>query len=624
MPPSPPAGFTFSPLPPSGYTTSLDDTRLPLRSTAAFLNSLQSSAGLSESGIYPSVEDVVQRLRKVEEALKRTGHYEQIACQVDVHGSSSNVQVMNSDDNSKNDNSNGDGRGVQGTVTARWNIIEKGAGYLKTYAGVNPDLSDVSGGLMEVGVINKSSGEDGGSGSGNSSGNSGSDSNRNPGNVPTEISLTGGLRNALGYGETIVASLTGDGALQSALSGGNIKEWFQGTAPGPSIEIKAEKHSPFPSLGMIGLFGLIGIMKNGKNGQNGQNRQNRMKQPSPLQPPPPHNSLFFHTSLTGLLRSRTSHVFARGYTHETLNSLSLSSTIDTFKGLNGPQFTLELCRNEDRIIPEIRPKTTIPACSSEVLRECYGIGDEGRRRQGGGNFSIKGIFQTGRIQSSLFDHAENANANANAKKMQSTVRLSVEKVFSQMNVSGSSGGFTKATAKLVQDSLIGPAKLGLRSHLSLSMGGIFGLFGGTSPPGTGREDRFYLGGPCDLKGYQGGGCGGRRGVRPDDNGRTDAGGGEFCWWSTLGISGKLPGEITTKYQARWTTYAQAGCLGRTLQEVQDIGNTRVGIGAGIMVPAGGGRLEITTTKIIRIGTNGEMDRRYNGWFPQIGIQFEIG
>ena len=103
--------------------------------------------------------------------------------------------------------------------------------------------------------------------------------------------------------------------------------------------------------------------------------------------------------------------------------------------------------------------------------------------------------------------------------------------------------------------------------------------------------------------------------------RHTALGGNIFGLVGVGLSGKLPFELGREWGARWCLFSQAGSLGDRINKVTNAENVKVNVGAGIHVPSPYGQVEITTTKVVK---SKEGDVKYNGWFPQIGINFEIG
>ncbi|GKY90445.1 hypothetical protein MPSEU_000018300 [Mayamaea pseudoterrestris] len=176
-------------------------------------------------------------------------------------------------------------------------------------------------------------------------------------------------------------------------------------------------------------------------------------------------------------------------------------------------------------------------------------------------------------------------------------------------------GFVKATASAsVHKPVIGDA---LCLHASCSAGYLHNLnFGGLTRPAT-ISDRFFVGGPMQLRGFSPSGIGPR--AKTLAQGPGDALGGDFYYTASLMASVLNP--ALARINARLFGFCNVGtCVGSVhqLNPLQVLTSTRASVGVGLSTCLFGPRLELTYALPIRSGPR-DVTRQF-----QLGMGFTFG
>jgi len=215
------------------------------------------------------------------------------------------------------------------TVTIR--PTGKSKFFLKSYAGVNPDLADVTGAVS-----------------------SGGSRNNLTGGIPTEVSLSGGYRGFFGALDVFEVGMKGEGGggfeIEFARKGRqrkSWKEWLGGDYAGPNVTVEGSNITPFiiPRAGGDSLL-----------------------------------PLFLHSSVNFSLNESTSYLLTRGYSSLDLTAISGTVRLESIQGRaeGGPWFEAEMKRQVRRIVPDVTKagKKGPPAvlCSKETLAWGYPVG----------------------------------------------------------------------------------------------------------------------------------------------------------------------------------------------------------------------------------------------------------
>jgi len=165
---------------------------------------------------------------------------------------------------------------------------------------------------------------------------------------------------------------------------------------------------------------------------------------------------------------------------------------------------------------------------------------------------------------------------------------------------------------------------GLSFHASLNGGLIRPItYGGLCSPVTNLADRFFVGGPLQLRGFLPAGIGPRAETGGSSTPGGDAMGGDFYYTATAAGSVPFPGIPFLKNNGiRLMGFANAGTVsslnGGNIPLQSILKSTRVSVGGGITMGLGVGRLEATYAIPIRYGPR---DARKNA---QFGLGFNMG
>jgi outer membrane protein assembly factor BamA len=159
-------------------------------------------------------------------------------------------------------------------------------------------------------------------------------------------------------------------------------------------------------------------------------------------------------------------------------------------------------------------------------------------------------------------------------------------------------GFMKATGSMsIHKPVIGDT---LCFHAALSTGYLHNLrFGGLTRPAT-ISDRFFVGGPMQLRGFSQSGIGPR--AKTLANGPGDALGGDFYYTATLMASFSNASLATVN--TRLFGFCNVGtCVGNVMQlsPLQVASSSRASVGLGLSTCMFGPRLELTYAWPIRSG-----------------------
>ena len=134
----------------------------------------------------------------------------------------------------------------------------------------------------------------------------------------------------------------------------------------------------------------------------------------------------------------------------------------------------------------------------------------------------------------------------------------------------------------------------LSFHLHASLGVLKPLaFGGLCSPHSNASDRFYLGGPLTLRGFEQGGVGPRSDPSEPGADGGDALGGEVYHISSLHLSTPFPLPLLAGQGLRLFAF---GCVGNLLNWSElggglgpVLGSARASLGAGVAAPTPVGR-----------------------------------
>jgi outer membrane protein assembly factor BamA len=188
-------------------------------------------------------------------------------------------------------------------------------------------------------------------------------------------------------------------------------------------------------------------------------------------------------------------------------------------------------------------------------------------------------------------------------------------------------GFWKQTAAvsihqpILIDATTNLTTLGL--HAATSMGYLHNLsFGGLTRPAT-VSDRFYVGGPLQLRGFSPAGIGPRafKAKQHSSDGPGDALGGDFFYTATLMASYANASMASPAYNARVFGFCTVGTCVGSLQcssPWQVLASSRASVGVGLSTLMLGPRLEMTYAWPIRSGPR-DVTRRF-----QFGMGFTFG
>jgi outer membrane protein insertion porin family len=159
----------------------------------------------------------------------------------------------------------------------------------------------------------------------------------------------------------------------------------------------------------------------------------------------------------------------------------------------------------------------------------------------------------------------------------------------------------------------------LSLHAACSMGYLHNLgFGGLTRPAT-LSDRFYIGGPMQLRGFSAAGIGPRAKISPTADGPGDALGGDFFYTATLMAS--FTNSSLATANARLFGFCNVGtCVGSILQcsPLQVLASSRASLGVGVATCMLGPRVELTYAWPIRSGPR-DVTRRF-----QFGMGMTFG
>mmetsp|Transcript_21990 Transcript_21990/g.54338 ORF Transcript_21990/g.54338 Transcript_21990/m.54338 type:complete len:523 (-) Transcript_21990:181-1749(-) len=195
--------------------------------------------------------------------------------------------------------------------------------------------------------------------------------------------------------------------------------------------------------------------------------------------------------------------------------------------------------------------------------------------------------------------------------------------FAKMELAGPPGdiGFAKAQGgAAVHLPILGEIGEGLALHGSWSGGYLKPLsYNGTCKPAT-ISDRFFVGGPMQLRGFLPAGIGPRTKKGGSTSPGGDSLGGSLYYTASVSASTSPPG-IFRNYGIQMFGFANAGTLvgttdGIPLQAV--LNSTRTSVGAGVAASTPMGKLEVTYAWPLRYGPR---DVRRN---VQFGFGFNFG
>eukprot|EP00518_Triparma_eleuthera_P007202 CAMPEP_0182483870 /NCGR_PEP_ID=MMETSP1319-20130603/42274_1 /TAXON_ID=172717 /ORGANISM="Bolidomonas pacifica, Strain RCC208" /LENGTH=490 /DNA_ID=CAMNT_0024685717 /DNA_START=169 /DNA_END=1638 /DNA_ORIENTATION=- len=143
----------------------------------------------------------------------------------------------------------------------------------------------------------------------------------------------------------------------------------------------------------------------------------------------------------------------------------------------------------------------------------------------------------------------------------------------------------------------------LSLHAHVGLGALKALpFGGLCNPCSNISDRFYLGGPLNLRGFGQGGVGPRSDPRGPGADGGDTLGGELYHVSSLQLSTPFPHPVVGGNGVRLFAFGSAGTLCNWREAgtaAKVLGSTRVSAGMGVAVPTPIGRFEVTFAKVLR-------------------------
>ncbi len=133
------------------------------------------------------------------------------------------------------------------------------------------------------------------------------------------------------------------------------------------------------------------------------------------------------------------------------------------------------------------------------------------------------------------------------------------------------------------------------------------------------SDRFFLGGPLTLRGFQRRGAGPRAAAHPDGDARApDVLGGDVVWNASASVAFPLGGGLLDAIGARGHVFANAGNLAAWGTPPGKVfGDLRASVGCGVVFPTPAGRIEANITRVLRAGKHDETSRFQLG----IGMNF---
>lgn len=196
-------------------------------------------------------------------------------------------------------------------------------------------------------------------------------------------------------------------------------------------------------------------------------------------------------------------------------------------------------------------------------------------------------------------------------------------LFAKLQVAGPPGdvGFVKAQGGMSYHSTVLPSS-GLALHASLQSGILKSVtFGGLCQPPS-LSDRFYVGGPLQLRGFCPAGIGPRAKTGGSSTPGGDSLGGDFFYTGTLAASIPFPAiPFLQNNGVRLFGFANMGtltALESTVPLLSVAKSTRASLGGGVSVGTAFGRLEATYAVPLRYGPR---DARRS---VQFGLGFSFG
>jgi len=183
-------------------------------------------------------------------------------------------------------------------------------------------------------------------------------------------------------------------------------------------------------------------------------------------------------------------------------------------------------------------------------------------------------------------------------------------------------GFVKGTGGAALHVPVVDTLGGISLHASINGGFIRPItYGGLCPSTTSITDRFYVGGPIQLRGFMHSGIGPRAETGGKSTAGGDALGGDLFYTATVAASIPFPGiSLLRDNGMRLFTFANAGTLtGLDATPASAIlRSTRASVGGGLAIGTPMGRLEATYAVPLRYGPR---DARRS---VQFGLGFSFG
>jgi Omp85 superfamily domain len=194
--------------------------------------------------------------------------------------------------------------------------------------------------------------------------------------------------------------------------------------------------------------------------------------------------------------------------------------------------------------------------------------------------------------------------------------------YTKLELAGPPGdvGFAKTQlGGALHTRIINAASLSCSLHTSFHIGFLEAMaFGGSCPKPPTVSDRFFVGGPLQLRGFSSAGIGPRATKGSTTAPQGDALGGEFFYTATLAAS--MTTASLDAYNIRLFGFGNVGTLAGSLKSnwrtIAQSSRASVGIGATVALPMG--RIEATYSKPLRYGPR---DARQP---LQFGLGFSFG
>jgi len=165
-------------------------------------------------------------------------------------------------------------------------------------------------------------------------------------------------------------------------------------------------------------------------------------------------------------------------------------------------------------------------------------------------------------------------------------------------------GFAKCEGAASYNLPLFPATLGALLHVSFHSGLVKAIsFGGLCKESTCISDRFFVGGPLQLRGFQQSGIGPRAEIGGSLTPQGDSLGGEIFYTSTVACSIPFPFNRSLRDAGfRCMCFGNVGTLsGWGVPMIPLIRSTRASVGAGITLTTTMGKMEATYSFPLRYG-----------------------